>query len=58
MKVTADWMELRVKQYEDGSFEAYEALTDTRCEGDWERVRNWIENFLATTETAIQEATP
>ena len=56
MKVIADWLELRVQQYEDGSFEAYESLTDTRYEGTWEGVREWIENrLLSKTEDAIRE---
>lgn len=42
MKVIAEWMELRVKQYEDGKFEGYEALGDQGKEGTWEEVRKWI----------------
>ena len=57
MKVIADWLELRVRQFDDGTFEAYEALTDDRKEGTWKEVRRWIENELVPdTDEAINNA--
>lgn len=57
MKVIADWIELKVKQFDDGSFEAYETLTDGWCLGTWDEVRNWIEKRLLTkTEDEINKS--
>jgi hypothetical protein len=47
MKVIASWLDLKVNQYEDGNFEAYEALGDERFESDnWQDIQDWIENIL------------
>jgi len=54
MEGKTEWVELRITSYEDGKFEAYEALTGRLCGGSWEAVRNWAENILAETETEIK----
>ena len=54
-KVTADWLDLSVKAYDDGTYEAYEALQGDRYEGNWPQVRRWIERLLDTTETEITQ---
>jgi hypothetical protein len=47
MKVIADWLQLTVKQYEDGNFEAYEVLTDKRREANnWSDIADWIISIL------------
>ena len=49
-----DWLELQVREHDDGSFEAYEALTDTRRRGTWKEIRERIENtLLSETEDEI-----
>ena len=55
MKVKADWLDLKVTEYEDGSFEAYEALTNSSHEGDWESICRWIENLLNSTEIETKQ---
>ena len=55
MKVKADWLDLKVTEYEDGRFEAHEALTNTSHEGDWESICGWIEKLLASTEAEIEK---
>uniref|UniRef100_A0A6M3LRD9 Uncharacterized protein n=1 Tax=viral metagenome TaxID=1070528 RepID=A0A6M3LRD9_9ZZZZ len=47
MKVIADWLELTIKEYEDGNLEAYEALTDERCEAaSFATIKNFVQRLL------------
>lgn len=58
MKVKDEWLELRVKRYEDGKFQAYEALTDERFDSaNWTEVQQWIINLLDNVSLKIEEMT-
>ena len=47
MKITETWLELKVNRYEDGNYEAYESLGDTRFETDnWSSMRQWLRNLI------------
>ena len=47
MKITETWLDLKVNRYEDGNYEAYEALSDSRFETEnWSAMRQWLRNLI------------
>ena len=47
MLVKAEWLQLRIAQYEDGTYEAYDDLSDERFESDsWLEVSEWVTQLL------------
>ena len=51
MKVVAEYLDLKVMQYEDGKFKAYDALEYNRIESvNWQDIRSWIINLLDNIE--------
>jgi len=55
MKVTEEWLDLEVKRYEDGNYEAYEALTDQRKETDnWNAMRQWLRGLIDDTTREVE----
>ena len=55
MKVTEEWLDLSVKRYEDGNYEAYEALTDRRRETDnWPAMRQWLRDLIDETTLEVE----
>ena len=56
MKVTTEWIDLTIKEYEDGKLEAYESIGDESREGDWATIKNWVMRLLDRVEQeAIEE---
>jgi hypothetical protein len=56
LKVVAEYLELRVKKYEDGKYEAYEALGDHSKESvNWQDIKDWIINQLEDLEKECPE---
>ena len=55
MKITETWLELKVNRYEDGNYEAYEALSDSRCESsNWSTIRQWLQNLIDDTTLEVE----
>ena len=55
MKKTEEWLELKVARYEDGNYEAYEALTDRRFEtSDWGAMRQWLRDLINDTTLEVE----
>ena len=51
MKVIAEYLDLKVMQYEDGKFKAYDALEYNRIESvNWQDIRRWVINLLDNIE--------
>ncbi len=46
MKVTTEWIDLTIKEYEDGKLEAYESIENESCEGDWDTIKKWVIRLL------------
>ena len=54
MKITECWLKLKVDKYEDGNYEAYEALADSRKEStNWEDIADWLHNLIDETTKEI-----
>ena len=55
MKITESWIELKVNKYEDGNYEAYEALTDRRFETkNWSSMRQWLRELIDDTTLEVE----
>lgn len=55
MKVTEEWLDLRVKRYEDGNYEAYEALGDSRFETDnWDEMKRWLRTLINNVTLEVE----
>lgn len=55
MEVIADWIDLKIRQYEDGKFEGYEALGDQRMEsGDFEDIKEWAIRIIEETADLVK----
>lgn len=55
MKITENWLDLKVNCYEDGNYEAYEALSDSRFEtGSWSAMRQWLRDLIENTTSEIE----
>lgn len=55
MKITEEWIDLKVNRYEDGNYEAYEALSDSRFEtGDWSSMRQWLRELIDDTTLEVE----
>ncbi len=58
MNIVESWLELKVDKYEDGNYEAYEAMTDTRIESaDWEDIAKWLHRLIDETTEEIERKT-
>jgi hypothetical protein len=56
LKVINEYLELRVKQYEDGMIEVYDAIGDERKESEsWQEIKDWIINLLDNMENECPE---
>jgi hypothetical protein len=56
MKITENWLQLKVNRYEDGNYEAYEALTDNRFVTPyWSCMQEWIRKLIDETTLVIEE---
>ena len=56
MDIIAEYLNLTVKKYEDGNYEAYEALGDKRFESSrWADIKNWIISQLDALESECPE---
>ena len=54
MEVTEDWLDLKVKRYKDGNYEAYEALSDSRFETkSWSAMRQWLRTLIDDTTAEV-----
>jgi len=56
MRVKADWLDLKIREYDDGQFEAYEALTDERCAGTLTEVLEFARSLLEETNFTVAKA--
>ena len=55
MKITESWLELKVNRYEDGNYEAYEALSDSRKETkNWSTMRQWLRDLIDDTTLEVE----
>lgn len=55
MKVTEQWLDLEVNRYEDGTYVAYEALSDSRHETDnWSNMRQWLRELIDDTTSEVE----
>lgn len=55
MKITETWLELKVNRYEDGNYEAYEALSDSRFEtSNWPAMRQWLWDLIDDTTSEVE----
>ena len=54
MKITETWLDLKVNRYEDGKYEAYEALSDSQYEtANWNSMRLWLKRLIEDTSSDV-----
>ena len=55
MKITENWLDLKVNRYEDGNYEAYEALSDSQYEtSNWSAMRQWLRQLIDDTTSGVE----
>jgi len=55
MKITESWLDLKVNHYEDGNYEAHEALSDSQYEADnWSSMRQWLRELIDEITTEVE----
>ena len=55
MRITESWLDLKVNRYEDGNYEAYEALSDSQYEtSNWCAMRQWLRQLIDDTTCEIE----
>jgi len=55
MKITESWLDLKVNRYEDGEYEAVEALSDTHyVTPNWSAMRQWLRQLIDDTTTEVE----
>lgn len=54
LEITESWLDLKVNRYEDGNYEAYEALSDSRYETDnWSSMHQWLRRLIEDTSSEV-----